>query len=178
MTTVNVKGLKELNALLQSLPVKVEKNILRGAMRAGANVVKNEAKLLAPVGNPSGRNATLYGGYRGALRDSIRVSGQAKGGNVIASVKAGGKTKAGADVYYAHMVEYGTKPHVIEGPVVINGVFVGDISHPGTSPRPFMRPALDSKSGAAVVAAGDYIKKRLATKEGLNTADITIEEDE
>jgi hypothetical protein len=38
-----------------------------------------------------------------------------------------------------------------------------------------MRPALDGQSSAAVVAAGEYIKKRLATKHGLDTADINIE---
>ena len=39
---------------------------------------------------------------------------------------------------------------------------------------PFMRPALDAQANNGVLAAADYIKKRLATKNGLNTADIEL----
>ncbi|MBK7493597.1 MAG: hypothetical protein IPI17_17935 [Nitrosomonas sp.] len=54
----------------------------------------------------------------------------------------------------------------------------GEISHPGVSPRPFMRPALDANAEAAIVGAGEYIKKRLAKKNGLDTAGIEIEVEE
>ena len=48
------------------------------------------------------------------------------------------------------------------------------MNHPGFRPKPFMRPALDSQANNGVLAAADYIKKRLATKNGINTADIDI----
>lgn len=35
-------------------------------------------------------------------------------------------------------------------------------------------PALDAQANNGVLAAADYIKKRLATKNGLNTADIEL----
>jgi hypothetical protein len=38
-----------------------------------------------------------------------------------------------------------------------------------------MRPALDSKSGAALVAVGEAIKRRL-TKEGINASDVEVDE--
>ena len=41
-----------------------------------------------------------------------------------------------------------------------------------------MRPALDSQATRAVVAAGEYIKRRLATKHGLDTSGVMIEGDE
>lgn len=41
-----------------------------------------------------------------------------------------------------------------------------------------MRPALDSNITAAVVAAGNYVKSRLATKQGLDTSHIMVEGDE
>lgn len=165
MTDIKVKGLAELQTFLDQLPVKMEANVLRGALRAGAKPILEAAKAAAPVGEPSETNRNRYKLYAGALRDSVRISGRIdkRNGKVTASVKAGGKTKSGADVFYSHMVEFGTKPHVI-----------GDGTHPGVQAKPFMRPALDAQSGAAVVAVGEYIKKRLATKNGLDTADIEI----
>ena len=44
MADVKVKGLADLNKFLQQLPAKVEQSVLRGALRAGANVVMAEAK--------------------------------------------------------------------------------------------------------------------------------------
>jgi len=169
MTNIKVKGLAELQTFLDQLPAKMEANVLRGALRAGAKPILGAAKSAAPVGEPSETNRKRYKLYAGALKDSIRISGRIdkRNGNVTASVKAGGKTKSGADVFYAHMVEFGTKPHVI-----------GDGTHPGVQAKPFMRPALDAQSGAAIVAVGEYIKKRLATKNGLDTADIEIEIEE
>lgn len=189
MSEVHVTGLADLQKLLDTLPAKLEANVMRGALRAGANVIKEQAKVNVPVGKPGTRNAERYGAYAGALRDSIRVGARIKGGTVTAYIKAGGKTKGGADAYYATMVEFGTKPHYITingsgkeagranyRSLVIGGQFVGPyVAHPGARSRPFMRPAMDAKATEAVVAAAEYMKKRLATKEGLDTAEINIE---
>ncbi len=179
---ITVKGLDELQKFLDQLPAKVEKNVLRGALRAGAKPVLAAAKSGAPVGPPSGENARLYGGRAGALRDSLRISVNAKRGKVTASVKAGGSSKGGPDVYYARFVEYGTRPHTIaaanKGFLAFAGGVYKSVEHPGARPKPFLRPALDTQAGAAVLAAGEYMKNRLATKHGLDTADITIEVEE
>jgi len=175
MAEIKVKGLDELQSFLDQLPAKVEANIMRAALRAGAKPILAAAKANVPVGEPSRKGAELYKHYSGALRDSIRVSARidARDGTVSASIKAGGTVKkTGAKVFYAHMVEFGTRPHSLSK----NGK--GEINHPGVSPRPFMRPALDANASAAVVAAGEYIKKRLAKKNGLDTADIEIEVEE
>ncbi len=197
----SVKGLSELQKFLDQLPVKMEANIMRGALRAGAKIIEAAAKANAPVSPPANKN---FGGYAGALRDSIRTSVRIRRGKVTASVKAGGKNKrTGADVFYASMVEFGTRPHLIsvqedekninlrrsakfgkimkESMTTINrrvlkigNTFIGPtVKHPGSQPRPFMRPALDGQAQNAVVAAAEYIKKRL-TKEGLNAADVEI----
>lgn len=170
MNDIRVKGLAELQAFLDKLPKKVEQNIMRGALRAGAKPVLEAARQNAPTGEPSDTNRRKYNLYSGALRDSLRLSARIdrRKGQVVARVVAGGKSKkSGADVFYANMVEFGTKPHVI-----------GDGQHPGVMPKPFMRPALDSEAGAALVAVGEYIKKRLATKHGLDTSEINIELEE
>jgi HK97 gp10 family phage protein len=188
MSDVHIKGLKELNARLQQLPVKLEKNVLRGALRAGAKVIWQEAMANVPVKAGVLRAGLIYNVARGTP------------GTVVARVSV-----TGAHAYIARWVEYGTAAHFIKvnkearpvrmtrrgprswsmrtinrsvakGSLVIGGHFVGEsVAHPGAQPRPFMRPALDSQATAAVVAAAEYIKKRLATKHGIDTADISIE---
>jgi hypothetical protein len=49
MLSVDVAGLKELDAALKQLPDRIARNVLRGAVRAGAAEIRNEAKLKAPV---------------------------------------------------------------------------------------------------------------------------------
>lgn len=162
MSLVHVKGFEQLDKFLQELPAKVEKNVLRGGLRAGARVVQ----------------AVAAGNIRtdsGELAASLKVSTRARGGEVKATVY----TK----VFYARWVEYGTRPHRIEPKnrraLALGGGFVGAVDHPGARPHPFLRPALDTQAAAAVVAVGEYIKQRLASKHGLDTADIAIEaEDE
>lgn len=168
-----IKGVEKLNEFLKTLPAKVQNNISRGMLRSAAKPILQAAKQNCPVGEPSETGKIKYKLYAGALRDSIRVSARIdnRSGQVIASIKAGGKVKrTGADVFYAHMSEFGTKPHALSKS--------GEINHPGTSPRPFMRPAIDSEAQNAVLAAAEYVRKRLSTKHGLDTADINIEVDE
>lgn len=149
-----IQGAAELAKALQDLPVKLEKNVLRGALRAGGKVFEAEAKRRVPVRS-------------GKLRDSIRVSSRIRGGTIVTSVKAGGgKNK----VFYAHLVEKGTAPHVI---IAGGGSFTGKVlaagarilgfkvDHPGSAPRPFMRPAFDTQIEPALEAVRAYIEKRL-----------------
>lgn len=161
MSEVHVKGLRELDALLQQVPAKVERNVLRGGLRAGANVIK-------PVAQSNIRSQSGY------LADSLRVGTKTRYGKVIATVR----TK----VFYGPFVEFGTGPHSIlaraRSVLSVGGLFVASVDHPGARPHPFMRPAMDSQAQAAVVAVGEYIKNRLATKNGLDTAHIQIEGDE
>lgn len=174
-----IVGGRELAQFLQQLPLKVEKNIMRAALRAGAAVIRDAARENAPVDD-------------GLLRKSVRVTVSAKGGVVKAAVKAGDSR-----AFYAHMVEYGTRPHLIkvredDRPINyrltqkrsevtrvsiatinrhalrIGSHFVGPaVHHPGADKKPFMRPALDEKSTAAIQAVSDKIRERL-TKEGIN----------
>jgi HK97 gp10 family phage protein len=178
---VHVTGLSELNKFLEDLPVKIERNILRSALRQGANVILAAARSGVPVGPTSSENAKIYGGYAGALRDSLHVSTRSNGGTVIGRVVAGGKMKSGADVYYAHFIEYGTRPHRIENlnkkAIAFGGQIFKSVEHPGAPPHPFLRPALDARAQDAVVAFGNQIKARL-TKEGIDVADIMVEGDE
>lgn len=150
---VNLKGMAELQKFLTALPVNVEKKILRSSLSAGATVIKNEAKKLVPVRD-------------GGLKKSIRVSSKAtKKGQVTATAKA--------TAPHAHLVEFGTKPHLIAAQnrsLEIGGQLVGPVvHHPGAKPHPFMRRAMDTKTKEALTAVANRIKERL-TKEGLSGA--------
>ena len=152
-----VTGLAELQKFLDQLPVKLEKNILRGAMRAGAKEQLAEARLQVPI--ESG------GKHPGALRDSLRIKTSARRGVVKATVTAGSKL-----AFYARFVEFGTAAHFIKPKarksLFFAGIMAEVINHPGAKKRPFMRPALDLSAQKAVDAVGAYIRTRL-TKEGI-----------
>lgn len=175
MSTTQVKGLKELAQFMQQLPDKLQNNVMRGALRAGAKVLEAQAVANVPVD-------------QGDLKASIKVSTRSRRGVITASIKT--------DVFYAKFVEFGTGAHWIKvrpdekpkaslktlnkalarGSLRIGDHFVGaSVAHPGASAQPFMRPALDAKGGEAVVAAGNYIKQRLATKHGLDTSGVSVE---
>lgn len=161
---VHVKGLADLQKFLDQLPAKVEKNVLRGALRAGMNEIKPAAQAgVHPVS--------------GILAKGLKVSVDAKGGRVTAKLKATGK-----HAFIAHMLEFtGAVAHWIKPKdkkaLEIGGRAVIAAHHPGFHAKPFMRPALDGQARAAVVAAAEYMKNRLATKNGLDTSDINIEAD-
>lgn len=164
MSEVHVTGLADLQKFLDTLPVKIEKNIMRGALRRGMNEVKPAAQ--------QGVHS-----ISGLLAAGLKVGTRAKGGTVYATLKATGK-----HAYLARWVEYGTAAHTITAKdrkgLSFGGVFFQSVQHPGARPKPFLRPALDQQANAAVVAAAEYMKERLATKHGLDTAHITIEGDE
>ncbi|MBZ3909421.1 HK97 gp10 family phage protein [Streptomyces acidiscabies] len=90
--------------------------------------VQNEARRRAPVDT-------------GRLRSSI-----------VSRVEGGGRSlgyAVGTNVSYAADVEYGTAPHVIK-PKDKKALFwpgaahpVAQVNHPGTAPRPFLRPAIE-----------------------------------
>lgn len=153
-SSVEIKGAAELYKSLSALPAKIEKNLLRGALRAGGKEYADEARARVPVRS-------------GDLRESIRVSARAVRGRVVATVKAGGGKK---DVFYAHLVEHGTAPHVIiagggtkAGKVLAAGarIFGAKVDHPGATAKPFMRPAFDTKSGDALDGVTAYLRKRI-----------------
>jgi HK97 gp10 family phage protein len=169
VTDTKVKGLAELQRAMDSLPAKIEANIMRGALRAGAKVIAEEARANLA------RNGSVDSGR---LEDSVRVGTRLKRGTAIGRVIAGGSSKGKAAAFYAGMVERGTAAHVIPGPVVIGDRVVGDVDHPGAQKKPFLRPAIDTKAGEAVVAMREYIRARLSSKHGIDVPTPTEEGDE
>ena len=161
----SIKGKGEVKAFLSSVPAQMDK-VLRGAARAAAKVVAEDAKARVISHEVAG---------------AIKVATKEEDGKVIAKVQVKGK-----GAYLAPWLEYGTDPHFIsvddgqrngmsvgrinkkldeakgDASLVINGSFVGKtVFHPGARPHPFLRPALDAKEGEAIQAAQNYINARV-----------------
>lgn len=159
-----VKGLADLQRFLDELPVKMERNVMRGALRAGMNTVKPVAQsLVHPVS--------------GKLAKGLKVGTRARGSVVMSYLKP-----TGPHAFIARFLEFGTKPHTITAKnrkgLSFGGLFFQSVDHPGAKMHPFLRPALDAQASTAVVAAAEYMKARLATKHGLDTSAVMIEGDE
>lgn len=163
---VHVKGLSELSKFLDELTPKLQKNVMRGSLRSGIKVIQTEAKATAAFADKTG-----------LLRKGLKISTNSKGGVVTASLKATGK-----HAFLAGWVEFGTAAHIIKakdgGALSFGGGVVQSVEHPGVRAHAFMRPALDARASDAVVAAAEYMKERISTKEGLDTSGVTIEGDE
>lgn len=177
MTEQTITGGRELDQLLQTLPTKMQKNINRAGLRAGAVVLREEVRNNVPV-------------QSGDLRKSIRITSRARGADVSVSVKAGDSV-----AYYARFVEFGTRPHLIKvddrdrginrrtgnrlsittinrqqrRSLAIGGTLVGpSVMHGGARPQPFMRPAVDSALPRAIEAITAKIRERLS-RQGLDS---------
>lgn len=142
-----IPGSKKLDDLLKTLPGKVQKNVMRSALRAGAVVYRDKVKELVPV-------------HLGELKKSVRVTTKLKNGELSASLKAGNRK-----AWYATLVEFGTRPHKIVAKnakaLEIGGVVVREVEHPGAQQRPFMRPGADAGHAAALDAVVKKLRERL-----------------
>jgi hypothetical protein len=158
----SVRGRAEVKRFIGQLPGEIERKLLRGAGRAAANVIAEEA-----------RDRSISDEVKGA----IKVKVTSAEGQVIARIQV-----KGPGSYIGPWLEYGTDPHFISvddsqrqgmsvakinqeqkrGSLVIGGQFVGaTVFHPGARPHPFLRPALDVKADAAIAAAQGYINNRV-----------------
>jgi HK97 gp10 family phage protein len=161
----HAKGLAELQKYLDQLPAKIEANIMRGAMRQGANVIGAGAK------DELASNGSVQSGI---LAAGIKTSTRNSKGVVYAYVKTTGK-----HAYVANWIEHGTAAHAIfprgVGSLFFAGIFVDKINHPGSRPKPFMRPAMEKRAQAALIAVGERVRQKL-TKAGIEgAADVEVE---
>ena len=93
---VQVTGLKELEENLKRLPDDMARLALAQAALAGAVVVREEARRLCPR-------------KTGKLAKSIRARKKRNPGGSATAVYQVGPT-----LFYGHMVEFGTTPHIVK----------------------------------------------------------------
>ena len=111
--SIDISGARELDEMLKQLPPNIARRAAGNALRAGARVIRDQAKVNAPVGP----QATLDGANQpGQLRRSIKVitgkSSQANRRRVLVIV-----TNKDAGIN-PHWIEYGTVANRIRKKVV------------------------------------------------------------
>lgn len=123
-----VEGLSKLNARLKRIPMKAKAAARDMVVKSGHELAAMQRGLVAVD--------------KGDTRDSIAVT--PPGGTTPPYSQPGGSRTAGpleaivtagnTKVRTAHLVEYGTAPH-------INGGWAAGTQHPGTKAQPFFWPA-------------------------------------
>jgi HK97 gp10 family phage protein len=176
-----VKGVKELDFYLSSLPEQLQNNAYRAGLTAAAAVVRKEARVRARKRSGKMAKAIKSGSPRrnqdGSYSIAVRLVGE--------------------HAFLGLFHEYGVDPHLItvqedekptklkkdgrkqvlpmkainnqvrSGSLVIGTNFVGPVvSHPGHSAHPFLRPALDEKAEEAVQAFASRIRLWFGDKTG------------
>lgn len=149
-----LKGFKELDKLLKQLPQEAAKKALEPAVRAGANVIRKEARANAP-----GKELKRHIIVKKSRRTQYSVTYQI------------GTTKK---AFYAHFFEFGTSPHLIKvfkkKSLAGGGAFFGkEVQHPGQKAKPFLRPAMDTKRGEALQKIGEKLMETI-NKEAVKLA--------
>lgn len=153
----------------------IEEKLLRGAGRAGAKVLREEARHRL-----GGRTAETSAGTKVLIADALKIVVRSKPGMITAKV-----ILKGPGAYVGRWLEYGTRPHLIsahvevregrsinrinklarEGSLVIGGKFVGaSVWHDGAKKKPFMRVSLDTREADARAAMQTYINKHVTRK--------------
>lgn len=185
MADAAVKGLKEVLDMLSQLGPKIERQALTSGMRAGGNVVRDEARMRAPK-------------RTGRMAKAIVTGSPRKNQDGTFSVRVYvDERKPNGFLGWFH--EYGVAPHLVTvqdeekptrtlrsgrveqwsmkfinravkgGSLVIGQNFVGPVvQHPGHRAHPFMRPALDAKQTEVVNAIRAKIIDVVEGKTGFN----------
>ena len=159
--SMQIDGLEQVLAKLRKLDARVQNNIGKRGVRAGAKVVLKAARSRAPspviakalqVNVRSKRNQPIYGNIRARK-------------NAFLAKPEGGTPVAIAAVM--NFIEFGTVPRTRK---TVGGKFAGakNTSTGRITPRPWMRPALQASASAAVKAfkakVDEGIKQEMAKK--------------
>lgn len=138
---MNVEGFRELAESLKKLGPRLAKNGLRAATSAGAVLIRNEARNLAPVDT-------------GEMKKDIQIKREreVRGGELITAsysvfTRGGKKSRLSGrardidkDSFYWKFQEFGTAK---------------------MAAQPFMRPAFEAKKEEAVTAIGEKLDERI-----------------
>jgi hypothetical protein len=162
------RGKAEVRSYLAGLPAQIERKLLRGAAKAAAAVVMDEAKSRVTSEE---------------VRDALTMKSKAVPGRITVTITVAPGWARSVGTW----LEYGTAPHFIsvddsqrrgrsvgrinrqvksadgERSLVIGGQFVGTtVHHPGARPHPFLRVSLDLKQAEAIAAAQAFITSRVS----------------
>lgn len=172
---MHVEGAEGLIPLLKDFEQNVRERIARKALDAAAKPIVAAAKAKVPR-RFGALKASLGVVHRKYSPVVVAIIG-AKRGFMASSrgKKLASKGKYAEPAFYAHLVEFGTKPHALgEGSIrvrrstrTVNGrrqvIELGPgpqhgRMHPGARPKPFLRPAWDANKQNCLGIMRDTIK--------------------
>lgn len=125
---------------------------MRAALEVNARQMEEAAKRLAPVRTKALLNSIghTFGDYAPANANVRGFGGATRGDpDLTVTVHAGD-----AQAFYAAMVEFGTRPHVL------GGKFAG-AQHPGSAPSPFFFPAYRATKKAMAARLRRAVRKAI-----------------
>jgi len=169
-----VKGLADLDAYLQLVPKRMQKQGVRQGLTAAAAPVRDEARARAPKKSGKMAKAIKSGSPRqnqdGTFSISIRLDGEHAflGAFFEFGVTAHliARTGAGQGKVAIRKAAEG-KGKISTKPMKIGDRYVsGIIQHPGIAAHPFLRPALDAKADESIQAYAGKIRDFLQGKTG------------
>ncbi len=145
MVDVKVNGMEELLKSLKKLPGNLQKNVLSGAIRAGAKLIADEARQNVPKDSEHLKKSILVRKRRSKNKDVLYFTVAP-----VTSVIHQFQDISGEKHYnYGNIVEEGRSAFSIEH---------GSSKMPA---QPYMRPAFESKGKEAINATRKYMEKRL-----------------
>ena len=145
---IHVQGLDQLARALKALPARVARNSLRGAVYAGAKLIRDEARLKAPVANDAQTKQEPPGTLRrSVIMKQIPQLSNNERQTFFVTVRHGKKYRnqgkrgnLSQDAWYWRFVEFGTVK---------------------MAARPFLRPAFESKKHLALAAIKNRLSERI-----------------
>ncbi len=165
---VRITGTKSLRRVFKQLRRSAQIRAARDAVKAGLSPVNKAAKQNAKKVQDTG---LLWKSIGARVLPRKKTTNK----NLVVGFVGPRPGKEGMvngkkrnPVRYAHLVEFGTKPHKIKpqsGRTLRLGrnLFVrGSVNHPGVTAQPFLRPAFDGRVGAAKLAMAKAFRKSIA----------------
>ncbi|MBB4858263.1 hypothetical protein HNO88_001582 [Novosphingobium chloroacetimidivorans] len=171
-----LKGLRDLDKVLATLPKNLQRNAYSAGLRAAADPPLKEARLLASGWSPKVAKAITKGSPRHNQDGTFSI-------RVYVDERK-------PDGFLGFFAEYGVKPHLIartgpgegkvaiqkaaegSGKVTLRPMKIGDrfvsgiIHHPGHAAHPFLRTAFDKTVDDAVKAFADRVRGFVEQKTG------------
>lgn len=140
--TIKMTGFEAAERILDTMPTKVRKRVIKQSLRRGAAVYQKGAKANVPS-------------RTGKLKRSIKVR---SGRGLITQVYV-----AQDPGWYAHLVERGVKRHSLARGANLSRGKKQDVGriHPGFRGRFFMQRAADAQTEAAITAVANRFEELL-----------------
>jgi HK97 gp10 family phage protein len=130
---------RELLAALVRLERIAKKQVATKVIRRAAAPIRADAKVRCPV---------RKGDLKRSIRTYVKIGRWSISGRVESRLP------------YAHLVELGTKPHY-QTRKLKHETKKRAFKHPGAKPKPFLRPAFDSKKDEAVANAKQTLREEI-----------------